>query len=295
MISHDRRRIVHWNVTTHPKAPWVWRQILAATPWNRHPRFLIRDRDRNYGGGFVSKAAAIGITTVLTPVRAPKANAIAERVIGTIRRECLDHLIVLNERHLRRVLREYLAYYDAVRPHQSLGDEPPAGPRRCHGAPSPNASSVARFSAASTMSTPGKRPDGVLKHHNGPTVFVPGSHRWGRLPFEHEQKFWEDDAIYDVVPMRAKAGSLAVWHGNTWHGALGKTTLDLRVTLVLVWMRAYMKPIDMWQSGVSPELIERYPELRKILGLDHPYPHEDTESAYKKVGPFMAAGLDQFG
>ena len=165
VISHDRRRIVHWNVTTHPKAPWVWRQILAATPWNRHPRFLIRDRDRNYGGGFVSKAAAIGITTVLTPVRAPKANAIAERVIGTIRRECLDHLIVLNERHLRRVLREYLAYYDAVRPHQSLGDEPPAGPRRCHGAPSPNASSVARFSAASTMSTPGKRPDGVLKHH----------------------------------------------------------------------------------------------------------------------------------
>ena len=130
---------------------------------------------------------------------------------------------------------------------------------------------------------------------DGPTVFVPGSHRWGRLPFEHEQKFWEDDAIYDVVPMRAKAGSLAVWHGNTWHGALGKTTLDLRVTLVLVWMRAYMKPIDMWQSGVSPELIERYPELRKILGLDHPYPHEDTESAYKKVGPFMAAGLDQFG
>ena len=129
LISHDRRRIVHWNVTAHPTAPWVWRQIVAATPWNRHPRFLIRDRDRSYGGDFVTKAAAIGIATILTPVRAPKANAIAERVIGTIRRECLDHLIVWNERHLRRVLREYLAYYNATRPHQSLDGEPPAGPR----------------------------------------------------------------------------------------------------------------------------------------------------------------------
>ena len=75
LISHDRRRIMHWNVTAHPTAPWVWRQIIAATPWNRHPRFLIRDRDRNYGGDFVPRGAALGIATVLTPVRAPKANA----------------------------------------------------------------------------------------------------------------------------------------------------------------------------------------------------------------------------
>jgi len=129
VIGHDRRRILHWNVTWYPSAPWVWRQILAATPWNQHPRFLIRDRDRTYGADFLTKASAIGITTVLTPVRAPKANAIAERVIGTIRRECLDHLIVLNERHLQRVLREYLAYYNGTRPHQSLSNEPPAGPR----------------------------------------------------------------------------------------------------------------------------------------------------------------------
>ena len=129
VISHDRRRILHWNVTAHPTAPWVWRQIIAATPWNTAPRFLIRDRDRNYGGHFVPKAAALGIETILTPVRAPKANAIAERVIGTIRRECLDHLIVLTERHLRRVLREYVASYNDTRPHQSLGDQPPSGPR----------------------------------------------------------------------------------------------------------------------------------------------------------------------
>ena len=129
VISHDRRRIGHWNVTRHPNAPWVGRPILAATPWHSHPRFLIRDRDRTYGGDFVAKAAAIGITTVLTPVRAPKATAIAERVIGSIRREGLDHLIVLTARHLRSVLRESVASYNATRPHQALGDEPPAGPR----------------------------------------------------------------------------------------------------------------------------------------------------------------------
>ena len=120
---------MHWNVTAHPTAPWVWRQIIAATPWNRYPRFLIRDRDRNYGGDFVPRAAALGIATVLTPARAPKANAIAERVIGTLRRECLDHVIVLTERHLRRVLREYVSSYNDTRPHQFLGDEPPTGPR----------------------------------------------------------------------------------------------------------------------------------------------------------------------
>jgi transposase InsO family protein len=116
VISHDRRRIMHWNVTAHPTAPWVWRQIIAATPWNTAPRFLIRDQDRSYGGDFVPRAAALGIETVLTPVRAPKANAIAERVIGTIPRDCLDHLIVLTERHLRRILREYVASWGCKTP-----------------------------------------------------------------------------------------------------------------------------------------------------------------------------------
>ncbi len=130
LISHDRRRIVHWNVTAHPTAPWVWRQIIAATPWNRHPRFLIRDRDRSYGGDFIGKAAGLGIQTVLTPIHAPKANAIAERVVRTFRQECLDHVIVLNDRHLRRLLREFVPYYNAARPHRSLNLTPPAGSRR---------------------------------------------------------------------------------------------------------------------------------------------------------------------
>lgn len=129
LLEHQRRRIVHWNVTAHPTAPWVWQQIIEATPWGSEPRFLIRDRDRSYGGDFVQRARAIGIETVLTPIHAPQANALVERVIGTIRRECLDHLIVRNEAQLRRVLHEYVAYYNDARPHQSLALEPPAGSR----------------------------------------------------------------------------------------------------------------------------------------------------------------------
>jgi len=81
---------------------------VAATPWGVQPRYLIRDHDRSYGKDFTQHAARIGITTVVTPLRASNANAVAERVIGTLRRECLDHMIVLNERHLLQVLREYV-------------------------------------------------------------------------------------------------------------------------------------------------------------------------------------------
>ena len=128
-IAHDRRRIVHVNVTAHPTATWVWRQIIQATPWSTAPRFLLHDHDRSYGREFALRAAKIGIKAIQTPVRAPKANAIAERVIGTLRRECTDHIIVFNEQHLRRVLREYVAYYNDLRPHRSLALEAPAGPR----------------------------------------------------------------------------------------------------------------------------------------------------------------------
>ena len=126
-ISHDRRRIVHVNVTRHPTAAWLWRQLIEATPWGRQPRYLIRDRDRSYGADFVAKANGLGIRTVLTPVRAPNANAVAERVIGTLRRECLDHLIIFSDRHLRRVLREYVEHYNGLRPHRTLGLDSPDG------------------------------------------------------------------------------------------------------------------------------------------------------------------------
>ena len=102
--------------------------MIEATPWGRRPRFLIRDRDRAYGGDLIARAKSLGIRTVLTPVHAPKANAIAEWVVGTLRRECVDHIIPLNEWHLRTVLLEYVDYYNATRPHRTLELETPEGP-----------------------------------------------------------------------------------------------------------------------------------------------------------------------
>ena len=112
-------------MTAHPAAAWVWRHLVEATPWGHRPRFLIRDRDRAYGGEFRQRATRLGIETLLTPVRAPRANAVAERAVRTCRNDCLDHLIVLNERHLRAVLREFVAYYTSERPQRTLGLEPP--------------------------------------------------------------------------------------------------------------------------------------------------------------------------
>jgi transposase InsO family protein len=120
VIAHGRRDLVHLAVTAHPTAAWVWRQLVEATAWGRRPRFLLRDRDTVYGGDSAQRAAALGIETLLAPVRAPRANAVAERVIGTLRRECLDHLIVLTERHLRTVLSEFSRYYNGDRPHRTL-------------------------------------------------------------------------------------------------------------------------------------------------------------------------------
>jgi transposase InsO family protein len=116
-------------------AAWVWRQFIEATPWGRQPRFLIRDRDRVYGGDFRERAKALGIQTLLTPFRAPKANAIAERVVRTLRNECLDHVLILNlnEQHLRAVLAEYVAFYNTARPHRSLALKPPLPAARSPG------------------------------------------------------------------------------------------------------------------------------------------------------------------
>ena len=109
-ITHGRRELVHTAVTARSTAAWVWRQLMEATPWGHQPKHLIRDRDRVYGGDFVQRTEVMGIDTLLTPFRAPRANAIAERVVRTLRSECLDHVLILNERHLRTVLREYVTY-----------------------------------------------------------------------------------------------------------------------------------------------------------------------------------------
>jgi transposase InsO family protein len=123
--AHGRRGLVHLAVTAHPTADWVWRQLVEATPWGRRPKHLIRDRDAVYGGDFRARAKALGIETVLTPVRAPRANAAAERVLGTLRRECLDHVLVVSERHLWAVLAEFAEYYNRERPHRTLRPEAP--------------------------------------------------------------------------------------------------------------------------------------------------------------------------
>jgi transposase InsO family protein len=124
-IAHGRRELVHWNVTAHPTSAWIWRQLIEATPWGRTPRYLLRDRDAVYGGHFVPRARRLGIDTLLSPIRAPRANAVAERVIGTLRRECLDRLVVVNERHLRAILAEFVRFYNAQRPHRTLRLETP--------------------------------------------------------------------------------------------------------------------------------------------------------------------------
>mgnify|MGYP001791958194 CR=1 FL=1 len=96
-IRHERRELIHFNVTASPTAAWLWRQAIEATPWGRQPRYLIHDRDKVYGDDFGNKLAGTGIAEIRTPYRAPLANSIAERVVRTFRQECLDHVVVFNE------------------------------------------------------------------------------------------------------------------------------------------------------------------------------------------------------
>jgi transposase InsO family protein len=125
VLSHERRRVLHFNATEHPSAEWAGRQLLEAFPWDTAPRFLIRDRDGIYGNDFNRSVYALQIEQVLTAPRSPWQNPYVERVIGSIRRECLDHIIVFGESHLRRVLRSYLHYYHGSRTHLALGKDAP--------------------------------------------------------------------------------------------------------------------------------------------------------------------------
>jgi transposase InsO family protein len=125
LLAHDRRQILHFNVTEHPTAEWTGRQLLQAFPWDTAPRYLIRDRDGIYGNDFDRSVHALGIKQVLTAPRSPWQNPYVERVIGSIRRECLDHVIIFGESHLRRVLRSYLHYYHSSRTHLALDKDAP--------------------------------------------------------------------------------------------------------------------------------------------------------------------------
>ncbi len=134
ILAHDRKKIVRTAVTEHPTAAWLSRQVTEAFPWDTAPRYLLRDRDASYGLAFRSRVEAMGIKEVITAPRSPWQNAYVERVIGSIRRECLDHIVIFNERHLRRVLTSYVDYYQRTRTHLSLDkdcpDPRPIMPRR---------------------------------------------------------------------------------------------------------------------------------------------------------------------
>ena len=125
IIRLDRRELVWINVTTNPTAEWIAHQITEAFPWDEAPRYLIRDRDRIYGAIVTRRLRAMGIRDKPTASGSPWQNGVAERLIGSIRRECLDHIIVLGEAHLRRTLRSYACYYNGVRTHRSLNKDAP--------------------------------------------------------------------------------------------------------------------------------------------------------------------------
>jgi transposase InsO family protein len=124
-LAHHRRRVLHFNVTEHPTAQWSGQQIIEAIPWDTAPEYLLRDRDAVYGSQFQRRVKSLGIEEVLTAPRSPWQNAFVERVIGSIRRDCLDHVIVLNERHLKRILTSYFNYYHRWRTHLSLEMDSP--------------------------------------------------------------------------------------------------------------------------------------------------------------------------
>jgi len=125
VLAHDRRRILHFGVTAHPTAEWTVQQLREAFPWDAAPRYLLRDRDRIFGDDFVEQVKAMGIKEVLSAPRSPWQRAYVERVIGTIRRERPDHVMVFNQAELYRHVKSFVAYYHESRTHLSLDKDTP--------------------------------------------------------------------------------------------------------------------------------------------------------------------------
>jgi len=124
-LAHGRRQLVHHAVTAHPTAEWVARQMTEAFPWDTAPRYLVRDRDAVYGHVVKRRLRALGIRDRPTTRRSPWQNAYVERLIGSGRRECFDHVIVFGETHLRRIVSMYAGYYNEARTHLALGNDAP--------------------------------------------------------------------------------------------------------------------------------------------------------------------------
>ncbi len=120
VLCHDRRQVVHFNVTAHPTEQWTVQPVIEAFPYDQAPQYLLRDRDGIYGDFFRGRVQGMGMREVRISPRSPGQNPFVERVVGSIRRECLDHVMVLGERHLKRILTAYFSYYHECRPHSSL-------------------------------------------------------------------------------------------------------------------------------------------------------------------------------
>ena len=127
IISHDRRRILHFNVTPHPTSSWIVQQLREAFPYQSSPRFLLFDHDQKYGLDVPAAFRALQITDMQTSIQSPWQNGVAERWVGSCRRDLLDHVIVLNERHLKRLMAEYVRYYHEDRTHLGLAKDTPEG------------------------------------------------------------------------------------------------------------------------------------------------------------------------
>ena len=127
LIDLGSRKVVQVGVTREPSSAWVAQQMRNATPAGLGPRFIIRDRDDKFGRDFDRAAQGVGARVLKTPVRAPRANAVCERFLGSVRRECLDHVLVLGEQHLLEVLVDYSRYFNEARPHQGIGQLVPVG------------------------------------------------------------------------------------------------------------------------------------------------------------------------
>jgi len=125
VLAHHRRRVLHFNVTEHPTAAWTAQQIVDTFPDDTAPSYLLRDRDKIYRDSFQHRMKGMRIGEVVTAPRSPWQNPFVERLIGFVRRECLDHIIVLSERHLRRILTRYFVYYHRTRTHLSLEKDAP--------------------------------------------------------------------------------------------------------------------------------------------------------------------------
>jgi transposase InsO family protein len=138
IVELKSRKVIHVNVTRSPTDAWVAQQLREATPYGERPQYLIRDNDSKFGPSFARVATTTGIKVLRTPYRTPRANAVCERFLGSVRRECLDHFFIFHEKQLHRLLNAYVQYFNQARPHQGLGQRIPES--LLLSSPSPNQS-----------------------------------------------------------------------------------------------------------------------------------------------------------